>query len=129
MLLYSSRNFWGILPLILLLISILAPCYVQAVDAGIGLELESGEVMLTADGCNEKDTFRSIQKTIDGREGEDWQLTGDMGDDAGLLTAEYILDGKKIKLGSKRLAKAAEEAADDYVTDYSNHKVCLRYVS
>ncbi|KAH7138621.1 hypothetical protein B0J11DRAFT_500830 [Dendryphion nanum] len=33
----------------------------------------------------------------------------------GYLTLEYILDGKKLKLGDGELAKAAQQASDDYI--------------
>jgi hypothetical protein len=112
----SLLNKLTILPVWLLFAVVLTPAYVYAVDAGIGLELETAGIRFEpVDECSEADTVASIQKTIDGRKGNDWHLTGDTLEDAG-LTAEYIFDGKMIKLDSKRLAKAAEEVANNYVS-------------
>ena len=84
-------------------------------SAGIGVEFESGEVQLRNPGCNEADTFASKKAMIGNRQGQNWKLTADTLEDAGVLTAEYILDGTQIKIGSGAAATAAEAVANDIV--------------
>lgn len=100
------------------LLYITHPVLAVAEDAGVGMELETAQVRLEAqdkNGCTEQNHVDSIQKIIDKRRGQDWELTADMIQDK-FLTAEYVFDGRTIKLGTGRLAEAAEEARSDFVS-------------
>lgn len=51
------------------------------------------------------------------QEMDDWKLTGDTTQGRpGSLTGEYILNGKTIKLGTKRAGAAAKEVHEDFVS-------------
>lgn len=64
----------------------------------------------------EMDTIKTKGQVVNGRQGNDWNLTVDTTNNIpGNVQAEYILDGKKIKIGSGRAAAAAKEVADDLV--------------
>ncbi|CAK49069.1 hypothetical protein CBS115989_6893 [Aspergillus niger] len=100
---------------------------------GIGVEFESGSIYFTKDvhklsekekeavkeaGIDAKGKAVTLRTAKDGNgaklSGKDWELTADAtGGTVGHLPAEYILDGKKIKLGTGRLAIAAEEVYED----------------
>lgn len=102
---------------------------------GIGVEFESGSIYFTKDvhklsekekeavkeaGIDAKGKAVTLRTAKDGNgaklSGKDWELTADAtGGTVGHLPAEYILDGKKIKLGTGRLAIAAEEVYEDLV--------------
>jgi hypothetical protein len=84
-------------------------------DAGLGMEFESAGIMLVADDCSQQDLVDSTQKVIGNRKGDHWQLTGDTVD-GDFITAEYILDGRAIKLRSGKLAEVAAEADQDFVS-------------
>ncbi|BCR98442.1 uncharacterized protein AKAW2_40125S [Aspergillus luchuensis] len=100
---------------------------------GIGVEFESGSIYFTKDvhklsekekeavkeaGIAAKGKAVKLKSAKDGNgaklSGKDWELTADAtGGTLGHLPAEYILDGRKIKLGSGRAALAAEEVYED----------------
>lgn len=87
---------------------------------GIGVEFEAGGVQFHNKQCNDEDTFNLKGKDIKNRASKrrkDWALTVDTTDGkGGQLSGEYILNGKKIKLGSGRAGKAAAEVANDFVS-------------
>ncbi|GLA75088.1 hypothetical protein AtubIFM55763_006350 [Aspergillus tubingensis] len=100
---------------------------------GIGVEFESGSIYFTKDvhKLSEKEkeavkeagiaakgkavTFKSAKDGNGAKlSGKDWEMTADAtGGTLGHLPAEYILDGRKIKLGTGRAALAAEEVYED----------------
>lgn len=88
---------------------------------GIGVEFEAGTVTFKSKGdCAKSDIDLSKGKLVDRRQGTEnpphWNLTADttLSDD-GLLTAEYILSGVQIKIGSGDAAKAADAVGKDIV--------------
>ena len=84
--------------------------------AGLGIEFESAAFYFKKDGCSLTDTNAAKAKIISGRRGEYWELTADTGSGAGSLHAEYILNGKDIKVGDGSAARAASAAAQDLVS-------------
>ncbi|PYI02674.1 hypothetical protein BO78DRAFT_410468 [Aspergillus sclerotiicarbonarius CBS 121057] len=100
---------------------------------GIGVEFESGSIYFTKDvhsmNAAEKEAVKEAGVDAKGKAvtlqagkggngakfaGNDWELTADAtGSTLGRLPAEYILNGKKIKLGTGRAAKAAEEVYEN----------------
>lgn len=88
---------------------------------GIGVEFEAGRVTFQSKGdCAKSDIDLSKGKLVDQRQGSEnpphWMLTADttLSID-GLLTAEYILSGVEIKIGSGDAAKAADAVGKDIV--------------
>lgn len=102
---------------------------------GIGVEFESGSIFFTKDVHNlspqEQEAVKQAGFAAKGKSvalragnggngakfsGDDWELTADStGSVVGQLPAEYILDGKKIKLGTGRAAIAADEVYQNLV--------------
>lgn len=83
---------------------------------GMGVEFESAGVLLENLKCDLASTYRSKTKMINNRQGTNWKLTADtLAGTAGQLAAEYILDGKQIKIGSGAAAAAAGAVAKDIV--------------
>ena len=87
-------------------------------SAGIGVEFEAGEVLFRPKGTWTKAQIDvSKGALVDQRQGTNWKLTTDTTvSDSGLLTAEYILNGKLIKVGSGDAAIAATAVANDIVS-------------
>lgn len=86
-------------------------------SAGIGVEFESSGVRLTKSGCSAADTNQAKGQQVGDREGDNWQLTADTTADlAGVLTAEYILNGKTIKIGTGAASAAAAAVSSDIVS-------------
>jgi hypothetical protein len=88
--------------------------------AGIGAEFESPIFPLRHKTCDLKDTNAAKKSLIDGRKGLNWELTADSVGVAGELQAEYVLDGRNIKVGSDDGAKAGKAIADDLVSTAVN---------
>ena len=84
--------------------------------AGLGIEFESPFFLLKKDGCSLTDTNAAKAKIISGRTGQNWELTADTGSGPGELHAEYILNGKYIRVGDGSAARAASAAAQDLVS-------------
>jgi hypothetical protein len=61
---------------------------------------------------------------INNRKGTNWILTADIASDD-TLDAEYILDGKTIKLDSNATKAAAEAVARDIVSDLCEERLCF----
>ncbi len=91
--------------------------------AGIGAEFESPFFQLINRICSLENTNKAKKSLIEGRTGLDWELTADTTGFAGELQAEYILDGRTIKVGSEDGAKAGKAIADDLVSTAG----CLTY--
>lgn len=87
-------------------------------DAGIGAEFETLQIQFSNDKCNLADTFEAKRKTIKGRSGTNFLLSADTSVEQGQgkLSAEYILDGRSIKVGDGSAAKAGKAARDDLVS-------------
>ena len=83
--------------------------------AGIGAEFESPFFVFSNSGCSLDDTNAAKGEIVAERTGTNWKLTADSGLGQGKLTAEYILDGQNIKVGSGDGAKAGAAAAQDLV--------------
>lgn len=81
--------------------------------AGIGAEFESPVFYLTNSACSKADTDTAKRQIIAGRTGTNFELTADTVGAAGKIQAEYILDGKNIKVGTGDAAKAGAAAAAD----------------
>ena len=85
-------------------------------SAGIGVEFESSYVLFNSPGCTPTQTWQAKGKQVGGRSGNDWQLTADTTQViAGRLTAEYILNGKTIKIGTGAASAAAAAVSSDIV--------------
>ena len=83
---------------------------------GMGVELEAGKIKFQSSGCDKSSTDGSKGKMVGNRQGENWKLTADTTlNEAGLLDAEYILDGTQIKLDTGKASAAAELVANDIV--------------
>ncbi|KAL8727285.1 MAG: hypothetical protein Q9181_005769 [Wetmoreana brouardii] len=83
--------------------------------AGIGAEFESPFFRLHKKDCSLQDSNAAKKSLIEGRKGPNWELTADSTGAAGELQAEYILDGRNIKVGSEDGAKAGKAIADDLI--------------
>ena len=85
-------------------------------SAGIGVEFESSVVLFNSPGCTPTKTWQAKGKQVGDRSGNDWQLTADTTEViAGRLTAEYILNGKTIKIGTGAASAAAAAVSSDIV--------------
>ncbi|KAG8534353.1 uncharacterized protein KY384_001197 [Bacidia gigantensis] len=86
--------------------------------AGLGIEFESLGVELRSE-CDSSKTNQAKGKGIgsqgkDPRQGDKWKLTADTtAEIAGRLTAEYILDGTKVKIGDDTATAAAAAVSGD----------------
>jgi hypothetical protein len=82
----------------------------------MGVELEAGELLFRSQGCDRPSTVALKGNLVNSRQGTNWDLTADTTpDDEGFLTAEYILDGTKIKIGSNMAVPAALAVTQDLV--------------
>ena len=84
--------------------------------AGLGIEFESAAFYFRKDGCSLTDTNAAKGKIISGHTGNNWELTADTGSGPGDVHAEYILNGKNIKVGDGSAAEVASAAAQDLVS-------------
>lgn len=85
-------------------------------SAGIGVEFESSVVTFSKPGCSQKDTNQAKGQQIGDRRGDNWQLTADTTSEiAGILSAEYILNGQTIKIGTGAASAAAAAVSSDVV--------------
>lgn len=85
-------------------------------SAGLGIELECSKLLFQSKTANEQVTFASKGKLLGERKGTNWKLTADTTPAmAGVITAEYILDGTQIKIGAGSATKAIEEVVKDIV--------------
>lgn len=83
---------------------------------GIGVEFETSKIVFQNNECSYEDTNGAKGKEILGRTGDDWKLTADTTvDTAGILQAEYILDGTIIKIDTGRAKSAAAKLQNDLV--------------
>lgn len=84
-------------------------------SAGLGVEFETSQIRFQSEHCSVSDTYDAKGKVVNGRKGEHWMLTADRLDE-GLLSAEYILDGTQIKLGTGSAERAAKAVSHDIVS-------------
>lgn len=85
-------------------------------SAGIGVEFESSAVVFSKPGCSPADTNQAKGQQVGDRKGDNWQLTADTTSEiTGRLTAEYILNGKTIKIGTGAASAAAAAVSSDIV--------------
>lgn len=85
--------------------------------AGLGAEFESPFFYFVNPDCSVDDTNDARKKVVAGHKGTNWELTADTGasTSGGKLNAEYILDGRNIKVGGDG-AKTAKALVDDLVS-------------
>ncbi|KAF2201339.1 hypothetical protein GQ43DRAFT_480789 [Delitschia confertaspora ATCC 74209] len=99
---------------------------------GIGVEFETGQIQFTSKkNCNEEDTWAAKGKLVDNRKAPDdtWMLTADTIGDPDILNAEYILNGKLLKIGTGKAGPAAKAMAADLVAwkpTASDHDVTVK---
>ncbi|SLM39732.1 hypothetical protein LPUS_10336 [Lasallia pustulata] len=85
-------------------------------SAGIGVEFEVSAVVFSKPGCSPADTNQAKGQQVGDRKGDNWQLTADTTSEiAGLLNAEYILNGKTIKVGTGAASAAAAAVSSDII--------------
>jgi hypothetical protein len=91
-------------------------------DAGIGAEFETIDIQFSNDKCSLEDTFLAKRKTVQGRSGTNFVLSVDTSVEQGKgkLSAEYVLDGRNIKVGDGSAAAAGRAAHDDLVKTSPN---------
>ncbi|CAI6330597.1 unnamed protein product [Periconia digitata] len=84
-------------------------------EAGIGAEFETLNILFTNNKCNLEDTFEAKRKTIKGRTGKNFLLSADTSVELGKgkVSAEYVLDGRNIRVGDGSAAAAGKAARDD----------------
>jgi hypothetical protein len=97
----------------------------EIVTAGIGAEFKSPLFYFENFYCSKANTDSSKRQIVAGRTGTNFKLTADTGSQAGKLNAEYILDGKHIKVGSGAAAKAGAAAYKDLVSAQTLHFLCF----
>ena len=93
-------------------------------SAGIGVEFEASGVVFRngSPTCNLTQTNQAKGKQVGNRFGNNWQLTADTTDETpGRLTAEYILNGQVIKIGSDTASAAAAAVSSDIVSTIKKH--------
>lgn len=84
-------------------------------SSGICVEFESGGVLFRSENCDKPSTDSSKGKLVNNRQGTNWKLTADNNaNEAGILAAEYILDGTQIKTGTGAAAAVAS-AVGNYI--------------
>ncbi|KAL8830823.1 MAG: hypothetical protein Q9191_001221 [Dirinaria sp. TL-2023a] len=84
--------------------------------AGIGAEFESPFFYFVSPNCNADNTNAAKKEVVAGRTGSNWFLSADTGAGFGKLHAEYILNGKNIKVGTGDGAKAGKAVTDDLIS-------------
>lgn len=85
-------------------------------SAGIGVEFEASAVTFSKPDCSLSNTNQAKGRLLSKRQGTNWQLTADTTSNiAGRLNAEYILDGRQIKIGTGTASAAAAAVSNDLV--------------
>lgn len=84
-------------------------------SAGIGVEFETRQISFGSTGCSPSDTNQAKGQVVGNRKGNNWELTADTTNIAGILSTEYILDGTKIKVGDDTATAAAAAVSGDIV--------------
>lgn len=87
-------------------------------EAGIGAEFETLGIQFSNNRCSLEDTFLAKRKTIRGHSGKNFVLSVDTSVEQGKgrLSAEYVLDGRSIKVGDGSAAAAAKAVQGDLVS-------------
>jgi hypothetical protein len=91
-------------------------------EAGIGAEFETIQIQFLNAKCNLEDTFAAKRKTVKGRTGKNFVLSVDTSVEQGegVVSAEYVLDGRSIKVGDGSAVAAGKAAHDDLVSPPSH---------
>jgi len=91
-------------------------------EAGIGAEFETIDIQFTQQGCSLGDTFEAKRKTVKGHSGANFVLSVDTSVEqgAGTVSAEYVLDGRNIKVGDGSASAAGRAAHADLVSTLLN---------
>lgn len=98
-------------------------------SAGIGVEFEASGVMFGKPGCSAADTNQAKGQQVGDRKGDNWQLTADTTTETpGMLNAEYILNGKTIKIGTGAASAAAAAVSSDIVRIHKIIEIHPSYV-
>lgn len=86
------------------------------------MEFETSRFYFTSvENCGKENTFESKNKAISGHQATDWDLAVDTtAVQSNRLDAEYILNGKPIKIGTNQAAQAAKDVASDIVSPTPN---------
>ncbi|CAD6576350.1 MAG: hypothetical protein ASARMPREDX12_007855 [Alectoria sarmentosa] len=85
-------------------------------STGIGVEFETSAVVFSQPGCSAADTNQAKGQQVGDRGGDNWQLTSDTTSEIpGRLSAEYILNGKTIKIGTGAASAAAAAVSSDII--------------
>ncbi|TVY15049.1 hypothetical protein LARI1_G006716 [Lachnellula arida] len=85
-------------------------------SAGIGVQFKTDAILFRKGSrdCHEQSAFASQKKMVARRgSGQSWALTADTQKDTDVLDAEYIIDGRVVKIGSGDAGKAAAAIATD----------------
>jgi hypothetical protein len=87
-------------------------------EAGIGAEFETIDIQFTNAQCSLEDTFMAKRKTVKGHSGKNFVLSVDTSVEQGkgTLSAEYVLDGRNIKVGDGSATVAGKAVHDDLVS-------------
>jgi hypothetical protein len=84
-------------------------------EAGIGAEFETIGIQFYDNKCSLENTFLAKRKTIKGHTGKNYVLSADTSTEKGKLSAEYVLDGRNIRVGDGSAAAAGKAIRDDMV--------------
>jgi hypothetical protein len=87
-------------------------------EAGSGAEFETLQIQFSNDKCSLEDTFLAKRKTVKGRSGKNFVLSVDTSIEQGKgkVSAEYVLDGRSIKVADGSAVAAGKAAHDDLVS-------------
>lgn len=97
-------------------------------SAGFGVEFETLGVRFSSKQCSSAHTNQAKGKQVGDRSGDNWQLTTDTSEEvAGRLSAEYILNGKLIKIGTGAASAAAAAVSRDVVRNHLIIEPCPFY--
>ena len=91
-------------------------------ESGIGAEFETRDIQFTQQGCSLGNTFEAKRKTVKGHSGANFVLSVDTSVEqgAGTVSAEYVLDGRNIKVGDGSASAAGRAAQADLVSTLLN---------
>jgi hypothetical protein len=92
-------------------------------EAGIAAEFETFMIQFISTHCSLEDTFLAKRKTVRGHSGENFVLSVDTSVEQGkgTVSAEYVLDGRNIKVGDGSAA-AAERAIREHLVSAALHE-------
>jgi hypothetical protein len=87
-------------------------------EAGIGAEFETLQIQFSNDKCSLEHTFQAKHKTVKGCSRRNFVLSVDTSVEhgKGKLSAEYVLDGRNIKVSDGSSAAAGKAVQDNLVS-------------